>query len=348
MGEDNAVLEVLMLRDINYRQLKDLRISVTDRCNFRCTYCMPFDEYEWFDKREILTFEEIARLASLFVQLGVDKIRLTGGEPLLRRDLETLISKLSSLSGLKDLCLTTNGSLLAEKVYALQFAGLKRVNVSLDTLNPEKFARIRRRGDLAKVLEGLFAAKRCGLHPIKINAVIERGVNDDDIADLVEFSRKNGFTIRFIEYMDVGNSNNWTSEKLVSKKEILAIINARYPLREVGRDKGSAPSVDYEFIDGSGELGVIASVSEPFCSSCSRARLTADGKLVTCLFSATGHDLKALLRNGATDEEIIEIIGAIWGKRTDRYSDERLEAMNSARGYRAKDHRKIEMISLGG
>ena len=348
MGEDHAVLEVLMLRDIYNRPLKDLRISVTDRCNFRCTYCMPFDDYEWADKKEILTFEEIARLANLFVQLGVDKIRITGGEPLLRRDLEKLISKLSSLSGLKDLCLTTNGSLLAEKVYALQFAGLKRVNVSLDTLNPEKFARIRRRGDLAKVLEGLFAAKRCGLHPIKINAVIERGVNDDDIADLVEFSRKNGFTIRFIEYMDVGNSNNWTSEKLVSKKEILAIINARYPLREVGRDKGSTPSVDYEFIDGSGELGVIASVSEPFCSSCSRARLTADGKLVTCLFSATGHDLKALLRNGATDQEIKGVISAIWGERKDRYSEERLDAINSAPGYQASDHKKIEMITLGG
>ncbi len=348
MGEDNAVLEVLMLRDIYNRPLKDLRISVTDRCNFRCTYCMPFDDYEWADKKEVLTFEEIARLANLFVQLGVDKIRITGGEPLLRRDLEKLISKLSSLKGVKDLCLTTNGSLLAEKVYALQFAGLKRVNVSLDTLNPEKFARIRRRGDLAKVLEGLFTAKSYGLDPIKVNAVIERGVNDDDILDLVEFSRKNRFAVRFIEYMDVGNSNNWTSGKLVSKKEILAIINARYPLREVGRDKGSAPSVDYEFIDGSGELGVIASVSEPFCSSCSRARLTADGKLATCLFSATGHDLKALLRNGATDEEIIEVISAIWRKRTDRYSDERLVAMNSARGYRAKDHRKIEMISLGG
>ena len=336
-----------MVRDTYSRQMKDLRISVTDRCNFRCTYCMPFDEYEWIDKKEILTFEEIARLANLFVQLGVDKLRLTGGEPLLRRDLEKLISKLSSLNGLEDLCLTTNGSLLAEKVSALKSAGLRRINVSLDTLNSEKFARIRRRGDLAKVLEGLFAAKRCGLHPIKINAVIERGVNDDNIIDLVEFSRKNGFAIRFIEYMDVGNSNNWTSEKLVSKKEILEIIDARYPLREVGRDKGSAPSVDYQFIDG-GDLGVIASVTEPFCSSCSRARLTADGKLVTCLFSATGHDLKKLLRNGATDEEIIEIISGIWRKRTDRYSDERLEAMNSADGYRAKDHKKIEMISLGG
>jgi cyclic pyranopterin phosphate synthase len=164
----------------------------------------------------------------------------------------------------------------------------------------------------------------------------------------VEFSRKNGFAIRFIEYMDVGNSNNWTSEKLVSKREILERVHARFPLREVGREMGSAPSVDYEFIDGGGELGVIASVTEPFCSTCTRARLTADGKLVTCLFSATGHDLKKLLRNGATDEEIIEVISAIWGKRTDRYSDERLEALNSAGGYKAKDHRKIEMISLGG
>src|SRR5918996_1378991 len=337
-----------MLRDIYNRPLKDLRISVTDRCNFRCTYCMPFDEYEWVAKKEILTFEEIARLANLLVQLGVDKIRLTGGEPLLRKGLEILINKLSVLNGLQGLCLTTNGSLLAEKVSALRLAGLKRVNVSLDTRNPEKFARIRRRGDLAKVLGGLFAARRYGLQPIKINAVIERGVNDDDIIDLVEFSRKNGFTIRFIEYMDVGNSNNWTSEKLVSKKEILDIIDARYPLREVGRDKGSAPSMDYEFIDGRGEIGVIASVTEPFCSACTRGRLTADGKLVTCLFSASGHDLKKLLRNGTTDEEISEVISAIWGKRTDRYSDERLETMNSARGYRARDHEKIEMISLGG
>ncbi len=337
-----------MLRDIYNRPLKDLRISVTDRCNFRCTYCMPFDEYEWVDKKEILTFEEITRLADLFVQLGVDKIRLTGGEPLLRRDLEKLISKLSSLSGLEDLCLTTNGSLLAEKVSVLKSAGLRRINVSLDTLNPEKFARIRRRGDLAKVLEGLFAARSYGLHPIKINAVIERGVNDDDIIDLVEFSRKNRFSIRFIEYMDVGNSNNWTSEKLVSKREILETINTRYPLREVGRGKGSAPSVDYQFIDGGGDLGVIASVTEPFCSTCTRVRLTADGKWVTCLFSEHGHDLKTLMRNGATDQEIKEVISAIWGERKDRYSDERLDAMNSALGYQANDHKKIEMITLGG
>src|ERR687891_2485802 len=333
-----------MLVDTYKRSINDLRISVTDRCNFRCTYCMPLDEYEWIDKKEILTFEEITRLAALFVRLGVEKIRLTGGEPLVRQNLDRLVAKLSTIDKLKDLCLTTNGALLAEKLPALKQAGLRRVNVSLDTLDPGKFKRMTKRGDLKKVLEGIFAAKSHGLHPIKLNAVVERGVNDDDILDLVEFARENGFSMRFIEYMDVGNSNNWTSEKLVSKKEILDIIDARYPLREVGRDKGSAPSMDYEFIDGRGEIGVIASVTEPFCSACTRGRLTADGKLVTCLFSASGHDLKKLLRNGTTNEEISEVISAIWCKRTDRYSDERLETMNSARGYRARDHEKIEMI----
>ena len=336
-----------MLRDLYNRPITDLRISVTDRCNFRCTYCMPFDEYEWIDKKEILTFEEITRLAKIFVQLGVDKIRLTGGEPLVRRDLELLVAGISQLPGLSDLCLTTNGSLLAEKIEALQGAGLKRINVSIDTLNPEKFQRITKRGELAKVLEGLFAAKSCGLNPIKINAVIERGVNDDDMIDLVEFSREHGFAIRFIEYMDVGNANNWTSEKLVSKKEILEAVSARFPLREVGRESGSAPSVDYEFLDGRGDLGVIASVTEPFCSTCNRARLTADGKLVTCLFSQVGHDLKALLRSGSTDREISEFIAGIWKQRKDRYSAERLEALRSST-YDPKHHKKIEMITLGG
>src|ERR671923_1613612 len=330
-----------MLVDTYKRALNDLRISVTDRCNFRCTYCMPLDQYEWISKKEILTFEEIARLAGLFVRLGVEKIRLTGGEPLVRQNLDRLVAKLAAIGRLKDLCLTTNGALLAEKVQSLKQAGLRRINVSLDTLDPEKFKQMTKRGDLKKVLEGIFAAKSHGLHPIKLNAVIERGVNDDDILPLVEFSRENGFAIRFIEYMDVGNANNWTSEKLVSKKEIIAKIEARFPLREVGRDQGSAPAVDYEFADGRGDLGVIASVTEPFCSTCTRARLTADGKLVTCLFSQVGHDVKGLLRGGASDEEIIEIISAIWRKRTDRYSDERLEAMNSGRGYRAKDHKKI-------
>jgi cyclic pyranopterin phosphate synthase len=337
-----------MLRDAYNRPIKDLRISVTDRCNFRCTYCMPLEEYVWIDRSEILSFEEIARLAHLFVGLGVDKIRITGGEPLVRKDLHMLIGMLSGIEGVRDICLTTNAALLADQIHDLIAAGLKRINVSIDTLVPEKFKQITKRGDLDKVLEGLFAAERLGLHPIKINAVIERGVNDDDIIPLVEFSREHGFSMRFIEYMDVGNANSWLSEKIVSKKEIIETINSRFPLREVGRENGTAPSVDYEFTDGIGDVGVIASVTEPFCSSCTRARLTADGKLVTCLFSDVGHDLKTLMRNGVTDEQLIAIISSIWNQRTDRYSDERLEAMNSPEGYEPKSHRKIEMITLGG
>lgn len=333
--------------DRHNRPIKDLRISVTDRCNFRCTYCMPLDEYEWIDKREILTFEELARLAALFVQLGVEKIRLTGGEPLVRQNLDHLVAKLSTIDGLKDLCLTTNGALLANQIDALRRAGLKRVNISIDSLDPDRFRKMTKRGDLSKVLEGIFAAKAAGLAPIKLNAVVERGVNDDDILPLVEFSREHGFAMRFIEYMDVGNANNWTSEKLVSKKEIIERISERYPLREVGRDQGSAPSVDYEFADGKGDIGVIASVTEPFCSSCTRIRLTADGKIVTCLFSQLGHDIKALLRGGASDDEVKGFLASIWQKRTDRYSVERLQALNSA-NYDPKSHKKIEMISLGG
>ena len=336
-----------MLLDALKRPIKDLRISVTDRCNFRCSYCMPLDEYQWINKKEILTFEEIQRLATVFVGLGVEKVRLTGGEPLVRQNLDKLVAKLSAIDGLTDLCLTTNGALLAEKVAALKAAGLRRVNISLDSLDPEKFRKMTKRGDLSKVLEGIFAAKDHGLNPIKLNAVIERGLNEDDVLRLVEFSRENGFAIRFIEYMDVGNSNDWTSGKLVSKKEIIEKIHSRYPLKEVGRFGGTAPSVDYEFVDGRGDIGVIASVTEPFCSSCTRVRLTADGKIVTCLFSGAGHDIKALLRGGASDEEITEFINSIWQKRADRYSAERLEALRSS-SYNPKDHKKIEMISLGG
>jgi len=337
-----------MLRDAYNRPVKDLRISVTDRCNYRCTYCMPLDEYVWIDRHEILTFEEIARLARLFVGLGVNKIRITGGEPLVRKDLHRLIGMLSVLDGVDDLCLTTNGSLLSEQIEELAAAGLKRLNVSVDTLDAEKFKRITKRGDLSRVIDGLHEAKRLGLDPIKINAVVERGLNDDDIIPLVEYARENGFSMRFIEYMDVGNSNNWISEKMVSKKEILERISARYALREVGREGGSAPAVDYEYMDGLGEIGVIASVTEPFCSSCTRARLTADGKLVTCLFSDLGHDLKTMMRSGASDEQLLEVIRSIWTNRTDRYSDERLAAMQSPQGYKPKAHHKIEMITLGG
>ena len=337
-----------MLLDTLGRPVKDLRISVTDRCNFRCTYCMPLDNYDWLDKSEVLTFEEITRLARLFVQLGVEKIRLTGGEPMARRDLEQLIESLSAIDGLRDICLTTNGSTLVEKAGALKAAGLRRINISLDSLKPERFRQITKRGDLKKVLNGLHAARAQGLSPIKINAVIERGVNDDEILDLVAFSLENDFAIRFIEFMDVGNANHWKSDKIVSKQEILDIINTRFPLQEIGRKGGSAPSVDYQCTDGSGDIGVIASVSEPFCSSCTRARITADGKLVTCLFANTGHNLKVLLRGGISDEKLLETLNQVWLQRTDRYSEERLAALRSGAGYDPKEHKKIEMISLGG
>jgi cyclic pyranopterin phosphate synthase len=336
------------LTDTFERPLRDLRISVTDRCNFRCTYCMPFDEYEWIAKPEILTFEEITRLARLFVSLGIEEIRLTGGEPLVRKDLAVLVGSLSAIDGLKDLSLTTNGALLVEQAEELKAAGLDRVNVSLDTLDAGKFKRITKRGDLAEVLAGIAAAERAGLTPIKINAVIEKGVNDDEIVPLAEFARERGYAMRYIEYMDVGNSNHWQSAKMVSKREIIAAIEERWPLREAGRADGSAPAVDYAFSDGAGDIGVIASVTEPFCGSCTRARLTSDGKLVTCLFSNQGTDLKALLRGGAGDGEIADAIRGVWSNRRDRYSEERLYSLNSESGYRPEEHYKIEMIRLGG
>jgi GTP 3',8-cyclase len=336
-----------VLKDALGRPVKDLRISVTDRCNFRCRYCMPLDQYEWIDRREILTFEEITRLAKLFVLLGVEEIRITGGEPLLRHGLESLVAQLAALEGLKDLSLTTNASLLSEKAAVLARAGLKRINVSLDTINAEKFQVMTRRNDLANVLEGLSAAGRNGLNPIKINSVVERGINEDDVLDMVEFSRRNGYRIRFIEYMDVGNSNNWVSNRMVSKKEIIEKINSRYPLEEAGRNDLSAPAVNYRFLDGIGDVGVIASVTEPFCRGCTRARLTADGKLVMCLFADQSHDLKKMMRGGAGDRDLLDFIRSAWQARTNRYSEERLEAMNSGE-YEPGSRRKIEMISLGG
>jgi|WetSurMetagenome_2_1015567.scaffolds.fasta_scaffold24085_5 GTP 3',8-cyclase len=335
------------LRDALDRPVKDLRISVTDRCNFRCRYCMPLDQYEWIDRKEILSFEEITRLANLFVRLGVEEIRITGGEPLLRHGLEHLIAQLAKLEGLKDLSLTTNASLLSEKAAVLAQAGLGRINVSLDTINSNKFKVMTRRDDLAKVLEGLTAASRNGLSPIKINSVVERGINESDILEMVDFSRRHGYSVRFIEYMDVGNSNNWVSERMVSKKEIIERIHARYPLEEAGRKDMSAPAVNYRFLDGVGSVGVIASITEPFCRGCTRARLTADGKLVLCLFADQSHDLKKMMRAGASDEELMESIRSAWRARTNRYSEERLEAMKSGE-YEPGSRRKMEMISLGG
>lgn len=308
---------------------------------------MPLDEYPWINRAEILTFEEIARTARVFAGLGVKKIRITGGEPLVRKGLPELVAQLAAINGIEDIALTTNASKLVELAQPLKEAGLKRVTISIDTLRPARFRQITQRAELQPVLDGIQAAQRAGFGPIKLNAVIERGVNDDEILDLTEFAREGGFEMRFIEYMDVGNANAWTSDKLVSRKEILNVLSSRYVLAEKA-DRGSKPSQDYAFADGRGGVGVIASVTEPFCGSCSRARLTADGQLVTCLFSEVGADIKGKLRSEATDEELAAFVSGIWSKRTDRYSETRLSAMNSPSGYVPQKHKKIEMISLGG
>ncbi len=342
MTGDNAQVPA---NDQLQRPLRDLRISVTDRCNYRCNYCMPFDEYVWITREAVLSFEEISRLAKIFVELGIEKIRLTGGEPLVRRGLEDLIAQLAGLAGLKDLSLTTNGSLLAEKAAGLRRAGLDRINVSLDTLRPKRFVELTRRGELERVLEGIQAASEAGLNPVKINTVVMKGFNDDEILDLIEYGRTGGFEIRFIEFMDVGNANAWNLDRVLPKKQIQETIHARYPIEEVGRSEGRAPSVDYRYKDGRGKLGIIGSLTEPFCSACTRARVTADGRLVTCLFSESGFDLKALLRASKDDEEIVEAIRSVWKDRKDRYSEERWETLKSG-DYRSG--KKIEMITLGG
>ena len=333
--------------DTLHRPMRDLRVSVTDRCNFRCTYCMPFDEYTWIERNQVLSFEEIVRLARIFRDFGIQKVRLTGGEPLVRRNLDRLVRQLTELQGL-EVSLTTNGALLSEQAAGLFDAGLHRINVSLDSLRPDRFKEMTKRGELSEVLAGLDQAKRVGMNPIKINAVIIRGTNDDEIIDLVEFARNNRYEMRFIEYMDVGNANAWTLNKTVTKQEILDAVHKAYPVREVGRDHGSAPAVDYEFLDGSGEIGIIGSVTEPFCSSCTRVRLTADGKLVTCLFSSSGFDIKSLLRSGISDDDLKKYINNIWSLRADRYSDLRWVALQSGAGYEPQQHKKIEMITLGG
>jgi cyclic pyranopterin phosphate synthase len=334
------------VRDRYHRPIKDLRISVTDRCNFRCLYCMPASEYTWVERKELLTFEEIVRLARIFVRLGVEKITVTGGEPLLRRNLEELIAQLVAIPGVRDLCLTTNGALLAERAARLRAAGLPRVNVSLDTLDAERFRRITQRGELGRVLEGLFEAKRVGLHPVKINAVIERGVNEEDIIPLARFALDHGFALRFIEYMDVGTANGWRWERVVPKAEILRVLAREFSLREIGREHDSDTAVRYQVADGRGDIGIIASVTEPFCRGCTRVRLTSDGKLVTCLFSTEGYDLKALVRGNASDEEILAAISGVWAARRDRYSEERWEALRAGRPLPSQP--RLEMIRLGG
>jgi len=326
------------------RPLHDLRISVTDRCNFRCVYCMPKEifgkDFQFLPRAEILSFEEIERLVRIFVSLGVRKIRLTGGEPLVRRDLERLVEKLATLGDL-DLTLTTNGSLLGQKARSLAAAGLKRVTVSLDSLDDATFKRMNDADfPVAKVLAGIEAAQAAGLAPIKINMVTKRGVNDTSIVPMARYFKGTGMTLRFIEFMDVGSTNGWRLDDVVPAGEIVAMIDREMPLEPVQAGYRGEVAARYRYRDGEGEIGVISSVTQPFCADCTRARLSADGSLYTCLFATEGHDLRALLRSGATDEEITHAIAGVWTERTDRYSDLRSEATAGLH--------KIEMSFIGG
>ncbi len=304
------------LKDSYGRTIDDLRISLTDRCNFRCTYCMPPEGLPWLPKEEILTYEEILRLSRLFIGLGVRTIRLTGGEPLMRKDLPVLIRGLTRLDPALDLSITTNGFFLRESIAELARAGLKRINVSLDSLKPERFARmVRREGDLIQViLDGIREARRVGLSPIKVNCVVMRGANEDEIADFVRAGRAEGFQVRFIEFMPLDAQGEWAMRDVVPGSEILERIQAAFPLLQ-SSGNGSEPATVYEFADGRGAVGIIASVTQPFCDHCNRVRITADGQLRTCLFSLREYNIKELLRGSATDEDLTDfILAAVWKK----------------------------------
>jgi cyclic pyranopterin phosphate synthase len=334
----------MTLTDTLNRPLRDLRISVTDRCNFRCVYCMPKEifgsDYQFLERSQILTFEEIARLARIFVEQGVRKIRLTGGEPLVRRDLHDLVAMLATISDL-DLTLTTNGSLLARQAQALKDAGLKRVSVSLDSLDDNVF-KVMNDVDfpVQKVLEGMDAAAAVGLWPIKVNLVVKRGLNESSIMPMSRFFREKGYILRFIEYMDVGHTNGWRMDDVVPAAEIIKMINAEMPLEPLDPNYRGEVAERWRYKDGSGEVGVVASVTQAFCRDCNRARISAEGKLYTCLFAVKGHDLRDLMRSGATDDEISQTIARIWGKRSDRYSELRSENTISLP--------KVEMSHIGG
>ncbi|HLH65685.1 MAG TPA: GTP 3',8-cyclase MoaA [Solirubrobacteraceae bacterium] len=331
--------------DTRSRPLRDLRISVTDRCNFRCTYCMPREtfgrDFAFLPRAELLTFEEITRLARAFAREGVSKVRLTGGEPLLRRGLEQLVGMLAGIGGITDLALTTNGSALAAKAAALRAAGLNRVSVSLDALDDHTFAAMNDVGfPVGRVLAGIEAARAAGLVPVKVNMVVKRGVNDHRIVEMADHFRGTGHILRLIEYMDVGTTNGWRMDDVVPAAEMLAAINARWPLEPIDPSYAGEVATRYRYRDGGGEVGIIASVTRPFCGACTRARLSADGKLYTCLFAAQGHDLRALLRGGASDEDLQARIRALWGQRADRYSELRHAG--------TRPRPKIEMSYIGG
>jgi cyclic pyranopterin phosphate synthase len=332
------------------RALHDLRISVMDRCNFRCPYCMPKDQFHeqfrFLKSQERLSFEEIVRLARLFASLGVSKVRLTGGEPLLRANLADLVGDLSAIPEIEDIALTTNGVLLARHAVDLQANGLKRVTVSLDTLDREVFARMS--GGFAaldQVLQGIDAALAAGLKPIKLNTVVERGVNDHTVLDLLEYFRGKPVIVRFIEFMDVGNRNAWRPDMVVPSRELADRINARWPIQPLSENYRGEVAQRWRFDDGAGEIGFISSVSQPFCGNCSRARLSSEGKFYTCLFATHGLDLREAMRAGATDDELLQLIRGTWQGRNDRYSE--LRGL-SQRDSQAGAEKKIEMYYIGG
>jgi cyclic pyranopterin phosphate synthase len=335
-----------LITDTFNRPFRDLRISVTDRCNFRCTYCMPAeiygDRYEFLPRADLLTFEEIARLVRIMVKLGAEKVRLTGGEPLVRNNVEGLVAMLSEVDGVDDLTMTTNAYLLADRAQALKDAGLQRVTVSLDTLDEEVFKRMNgREFGTRRVLEGIEAAQRVGLSPIKVNSVVQRGVNDHTLVELARFCKDRGYILRFIEYMDVGNLNGWKLDHVVSADEIVARIDAEMPLEPIESNYKGEVALRYRYRDGGGEIGLIASVTKPFCGDCTRMRLSPEGSIYTCLFTNVGVDLRGPMRDGATDDDLEKLLRGTWSKRTDRYSEERSSMTEPLRD-------KVEMYHIGG
>lgn len=333
------------ITDTLQRPLRDLRISVTDRCNFRCTYCMPKeifgDDYAFMPKSELLSFEEITRIARLFAAFGVKKIRLTGGEPLLRRDLPDLIRMLNDIEGVEDIGLTTNALLLKQHGQALYDAGLRRLNVSLDALSADTFGKMNGRGiGPERILDNITWAKSIGFH-VKVNMVVQKGVNDHEVVPMAAYFKKQGITLRFIEFMDVGTDNGWSFKQVVTKKDMLTLLQETEQLEPVGADYFGEVAGRYRYRDADAEIGFITSVSESFCSTCTRARLSSEGKFYTCLFATEGFDLRSMLRNGATDEEMAGAVQAVWEKRRDRYSDERTKQT-------AKSRKKIGMSYIGG
>ncbi len=335
----------MAVRDTFDRPLRDLRVSVTDRCNFRCVYCMPREvfgpDFQFLDREELLTYEEIVRLSRIFIAQGVEKIRVTGGEPLVRRDLPLLIEQLAALDGLQDLTLTTNGALLPAQAGPLREAGLTRITVSLDSLDDATF---RAMNDVEVgvdvVLAGIDAARDAGLWPIKVNAVVKRGLNDHTIVDLARHFHGTGVIVRFIEYMDVGTTNGWVLDHVVPAAEIVERIDDALPLEPLDPNYRGEVARRYRYRDGGGEIGVITSITQPFCGDCTRARLSPEGELFTCLFGASGFDLRALLRSGFTDEELADAIARVWRIRDDRYSDLRTDATTELK--------RVEMSHIGG